>query len=50
MTRDQVHPVAGGRVWTGSQALRGSWSTSWAGDAAVRKARSLADHRLDAGA
>src|SRR5260370_13618393 len=43
MTRDEVHPVAGGRVWTGSQALERKLVDELGGvDAAVRKARSLA--------
>ena len=43
MTRDEVDPVAGGRVWTGSQALERKLVDELGGiDAAVRKARSLA--------
>ncbi len=43
MTRDEVHPVAGGRVWTGSQALERKLVDELGGvDTAVRKARSLA--------
>jgi protease-4 len=43
MTRDEVDPVAGGRVWTGSQALERKLIDELGGvDAAVRKARSLA--------
>jgi protease-4 len=43
MTRDEVDPVAGGRVWTGSQALERNLVDELGGvDAAVRKARSLA--------
>lgn len=49
MTRDEVEPVAGGRVWTGSQALERKLVDELGGlDAAVRKARSLAG--LDASA
>src|SRR5438445_398427 len=43
MTRDEVHPIAAGRVWTGSQALQRKLVDELGGlDAAVRKARSLA--------
>jgi len=43
MTRDEVDPVAGGRVWTGSQALQRKLIDELGGvDTAVRKARSLA--------
>ena len=43
MTRDEVHPIAAGRVWTGSQALDRKLVDELGGlDAAVRKARSLA--------
>jgi len=43
MTRDEVDPVAGGRVWTGSQALERKLVDELGGiDTAVRKARSLA--------
>ena len=43
MTRDEVEPVAAGRVWTGSQALERKLVDELGGiDAAVRKARSLA--------
>jgi protease IV len=43
MTRDEVDPVAGGRVWTGSQALERNLVDELGGvDTAVRKARSLA--------
>jgi protease-4 len=43
LTRDEVQPVAGGRVWTGSQALERKLVDELGGlDAAVRKARSLA--------
>jgi protease-4 len=42
MTRDQVHPMAAGRVWTGSQALELKLVDELGGlEAAVRKARSL---------
>ena len=43
MTREQVHPIAAGRVWTGRQALERKLIDELGGlDAAVRKARSLA--------
>ena len=43
MTREQVHPIAGGRVWTGSQALERKLVDELGGmEAGVRKARSLA--------
>jgi protease-4 len=43
MTRDEVHPIAAGRVWTGSQALERKLIDELGGlDAAVRKARALA--------
>jgi len=43
MTRVEVQPVAGGRVWTGSQALERNLVDELGGvDTAVRKARSLA--------
>jgi protease-4 len=43
MTRDEVEPVAGGRVWTGSQALERKLIDELGGlDAAVKRARSLA--------
>jgi protease IV len=43
MTRDQVHPIAAGRVWTGTQALERKLVDEMGGmDAGVRKARSLA--------
>src|SRR5260370_16281590 len=43
MTRDQVDPVAGGRVWTGTQPLERKLAAELGGmDPAVRKARSLA--------
>jgi len=43
MTRDEVDPVAGGRVWTGSQALERKLVDELGGvDVALRKARSLA--------
>jgi protease-4 len=49
MTRDEVEPVAGGRVWTGSQALERKLVDELGGiDAAIRKARSIAG--LDASA
>jgi protease-4 len=43
MTREQVHPIAAGRVWTGAQALERKLVDELGGlDAGVRKARSLA--------
>lgn len=43
MTRDEVHPIAAGRVWTGSQALERKLIDELGGlETAVRKARSLA--------
>ncbi len=43
MTRDEVHPIAAGRVWTGSQALERKLVDELGGlETAVRKARSLA--------
>jgi protease-4 len=43
MTREEVHPVAAGRVWTGSQALKLKLVDELGGiEAALRKARSLA--------
>ncbi len=43
MTRDQVHPIAAGRVWTGAQALERKLVDEMGGlDAGVRKARALA--------
>ena len=43
MSREQVDPIAAGRVWTGSQALERKLVDELGGvDAAVRKARSLA--------
>jgi ClpP class serine protease len=43
MTRDEVHPIAAGRVWTGSQALELKLVDELGGlETAVRKARSLA--------
>ncbi len=43
MTRDEVHPIAAGRVWTGSQALERRLVDELGGiEAALRKARSLA--------
>ncbi|HEX7263470.1 MAG TPA: S49 family peptidase [Candidatus Dormibacteraeota bacterium] len=43
MTRDEVHPIAAGRVWTGSQALERKLVDELGGiDTALRKARSLA--------
>jgi protease-4 len=43
MSREEVEPIAGGRVWTGRQALERKLVDELGGlDAAVRKARSLA--------
>jgi protease-4 len=43
MSRDEVHPIAAGRVWTGSQALKLKLVDELGGiEAALRKARSLA--------
>jgi protease-4 len=43
MTREEVHPIAAGRVWTGRQAFERKLVDELGGvDAAVRKARSLA--------
>ncbi|MEP6751496.1 MAG: signal peptide peptidase SppA [Candidatus Dormiibacterota bacterium] len=43
MTREQVHPIAAGRVWTGRQALERKLVDELGGmEAGVRKARSLA--------
>ena len=43
MTRDELHPIAAGRVWTGRQAQDLKLVDELGGlDAAVRKARSLA--------
>jgi protease IV len=43
MTRDEVHPIAAGRVWTGRQAHELKLVDELGGmDAALRKARSLA--------
>ena len=43
MTREQVHPIAAGRVWTGSQALERKLVDELGGlEAGARKARSLA--------
>jgi len=43
MTREQVHPIAAGRVWTGAQALERKLVDELGGvDEGVRKARSLA--------
>jgi protease IV len=43
MTREQVHPIAAGRVWTGRQAHERKLVDELGGmDAGVRKARSLA--------
>jgi protease-4 len=49
MTREQVHPIAAGRVWTGRQAYERKLVDELGGlDAAVRKARSLAGLRESA--
>jgi protease-4 len=43
MTREELHPIAAGRVWTGRQAFERKLVDELGGlDAAVRKARSLA--------
>jgi protease-4 len=43
MTREEVHPIAAGRVWTGAQALERKLVDEMGGvEAGVRKARSLA--------
>jgi protease IV len=43
MTREHLHPIAAGRVWTGRQAFERQLVDELGGiDAAVRKARSLA--------
>jgi protease-4 len=43
MTRDELHPIAAGRVWTGRQALEHKLIDELGGvDAGLRKARSLA--------
>jgi ClpP class serine protease len=43
MTRENLHPIAAGRVWTGRQAFDLKLIDELGGlDAAVRKARSLA--------
>jgi protease-4 len=43
MSREQVHPIAAGRVWTGAQALERKLVDELGGlEAGVRKARSLA--------
>jgi protease-4 len=43
MTRDELHPIAAGRVWTGRQALERKLVDELGGvQAGVRKARSLA--------
>ena len=43
MTQEQVHPIAAGRVWTGTQALERKLVDELGGmGAGVRKARSLA--------
>jgi protease IV len=43
MTREEVHPIAAGRVWTGRQAYERKLVDELGGlDAALRKARSLA--------
>jgi protease-4 len=49
MTRDELDPIAGGRVWTGRQAHERKLVDELGGlDAAVRKARSLAGLAEDA--
>jgi protease IV len=43
MTREEVHPIAAGRVWTGAQALERKLIDELGGmDSGVRKARALA--------
>ena len=43
MTREEVHPIAAGRVWTGSQALERKLIDELGGvDTGVRRARALA--------
>jgi protease-4 len=43
MTREEVHPIAAGRVWTGAQALERRLVDELGGlDSGVRKARALA--------
>lgn len=49
LSKDEVHPIAAGRVWTGRQALERRLVDELGGvDAAVRKARSLAGLKPDA--
>src|SRR4029077_4006447 len=49
MTRNQLHPIAAGRVWTGRQALDRKLVDEMGGvEAAIRKARSLAGLSEDA--
>jgi protease-4 len=49
MSRDELDPIAAGRVWTGRQALERGLVDEMGGlDAAVRKARSLAGLKEDA--
>jgi protease IV len=49
MSRDELDPIAAGRVWTGRQALERKLVDEMGGvDAAVRKARSLAGLRENA--
>jgi protease-4 len=49
MSRDELDPIAAGRVWTGRQALERKLVDEMGGlDAAVRKARSLAGLKEDA--
>ena len=44
MTPEELHPIAGGRVWTGRQAFERRLVDELGGlDAAIRKARSLAN-------
>jgi protease IV len=51
MQRDELDPIAAGRVWTGRQALERKLVDEMGGlDAAVRKARSLAGLKEDASA
>jgi protease-4 len=49
MTREELEPLAGGRVWTGAQAAENGLIDEVGGlDAAIRKARQLADLPDDA--
>jgi protease IV len=49
MAREELHPIAAGRVWTGRQAIERKLVDELGGlDAAVRKARSLAGLKASA--